>query len=65
MNKRTYYAAVEGFIHGAYRKVGDSLGQLTERQAKYLLMSGLVTTQSPKGAERAEPDPTTIGKKTR
>jgi hypothetical protein len=44
---KTYYAAVEGFIEGAYRKVGETVGQMTETQAKYLIMAGHVTDTAP------------------
>ncbi|MDQ0422291.1 hypothetical protein J2045_003339 [Peteryoungia aggregata LMG 23059] len=44
---KTYYAAVEGFIEGAYRKVGESVGKMTDDQAKYLVMAGHVTDVAP------------------
>jgi hypothetical protein len=44
---KTYYAAAEGFIDGTYRYVGDSIGQLTEAQAKYPLLAGLITDVAP------------------
>lgn len=48
---KTYYAAAEGFIEGAYRKVGDKVGTLTDRQAKYLLMDGTITAKAPEVAD--------------
>lgn len=71
MNKRTYYATVDGYINGAMRKAGEAVGKLTDRDAKYLIMSGLVTAEAPKSDKarerplRAEPSPTSLGKKTR
>lgn len=66
--KKTYYAVVDGHINGAYRKKGESCGEMTARQAKYLVMSGLVTDQKAKPVDpvkRAEPDPATLERKTR
>lgn len=71
---KKYYAAVEGYINGAYRKKGEPAGALSERQAKYLVLSGLVTDKKPdikpaaverKPAPKAEPDPATLERKTR
>jgi hypothetical protein len=66
MEKKLYYCMVEGVIDGAHRSVNDEL-QLTDREAKYLIMSGLI------GAEKKvvqvdavkEPDPATLDMKTR
>ncbi len=44
---KTYYAAVEGFIENAYRKVGEPVGQMNEDQAKYLVMAGHITDEAP------------------
>lgn len=49
MSKKTYFAQVEGMINGAHHKVNDEL-QLTEREAKYLVMGGLI------GAEKRAVD---------
>lgn len=56
MDKITYFAAVEGFIEGKYRKVGDKIG-LTEKQAKYLLLDGTLSEKDPKvkAAEKKTP----------
>lgn len=43
---KTYFAIVEGFIDTEHRKVGDRL-MLTERQAKYLLLNGLISETPP------------------
>lgn len=47
MNKTTYYAAVEGFIEGKYRKAGDKVGELSEARAKYLLLACQITENAP------------------
>lgn len=72
---KTYYAVVDGYIHGAQRARGDAVGPLTERQAKYLLMSGLVSEKPiavqpladkrKKGPTPPEPTPTTLDRLTR
>lgn len=53
MTRKTYYAEVEGFILGALRAPGDPVGELTEAEAKYLLMAGHVTDQKP-AAKKAQ-----------
>lgn len=68
--KKTYYALVDGFINGALRDKGSSCGEMTERDAKYWIMSGHITDSAPNasaGKEPAlkEPDPTLLDKKTR
>ena len=67
-DKRNYYATAEGHIAGKYRKLGDPI-PLTEREAKYLEMSGQISKTNPKDkqadGERAEPDPATLDRKTR
>lgn len=72
METKTYYALAEGDVHGKYRTVGEPIGQLTDRQAKYLVMSGAISATRPEaGDNRAEqiignePDPATLGRKTR
>ena len=42
MSKKTYFATVDGMINGAHHKANDEL-QLTDREAKYLVMAGLVS----------------------
>jgi hypothetical protein len=64
---KTYYAVVDGFIHDRERKKGAEI-RMTERQAKYLLLSGLITEDAPKKEDpikRSEPDPATLERKTR
>ncbi|MCO5730082.1 hypothetical protein [Rhizobium sp. SSA_523] len=70
MEKKVYYALFEGDINGRYRKAGDPVGELTAREAKYPLMHGLISAEKPepkgkKEAERAEPDPVNLDRKTR
>lgn len=70
MSKRIYYAAISGFINGAVRAKGDTVGPLSESEAKYLLLSKLITVENPNAkakppSRRPEPSPTTLGKKTR
>jgi hypothetical protein len=65
MSKKTYFAQVEGMINGAHHKVNDEL-PLTEREAKYLVMGGLVATEKKVvKTERAEPSPVDLDMKTR
>ena len=55
MEKKTYYALAEGDINGMYRKAGDPVGDLTDREAKYLAMHGVVSATKPgEKNERAE-----------
>lgn len=67
MSKKLYFVQVEGMIDGAHRVVNDELN-LTDREAKYLVMSGLVATEK-KGAKgeapAEEPDAASLGMKTR
>lgn len=66
--KKTYYAVIDGYINGAYRKKGEPCGEMTERQVKYLVMSGLVTDKKAKPVDllkRTEPEPATLDRKTR
>lgn len=49
---KMYYAAAEGFIEGSYRKVGDPIGRMTARQAKYLLLDGTITDKAPEPAKK-------------
>ena len=44
--KKTYYAALPGWIDGELRKTGAKV-KLTEDQAKYLLLSGQITEDAP------------------
>lgn len=65
--KKIYYAQVEGIIDGAHRSVNDELN-LTDREAKYLVMSGLVATEKKVlkvETPSAEPSPATLDMKTR
>lgn len=66
--KKTYYAVAEGHINGAFRKKGESCGEMTKEQAKYLLLSGLVRETpkaEPKAMPKMEPDPVNLDRKTR
>ena len=66
--KKTYYTTVAGHILGAHREKGEACGELSNRQAKYLVMSGLITDVAPKQTERPakpEPDAATLERKTR
>ena len=65
MGKKSYVVKAEGFIAGAHRSKGDRL-QLTEREAKYLVLSGLVSeTHAKTEAPKQEPSPAALDKKTR
>lgn len=64
--KKTYYALVEGFIEGTYRKVNARI-DLTEAEAEYPLRAGQIGETSPaeaakqakaKAKERAASTPT-------
>ncbi|EUB97304.1 hypothetical protein PMI07_000880 [Rhizobium sp. CF080] len=66
--KTTYFATAEGHILGSWRNAGDSVGELTEREAKYLEMHGTIarTKLETKGKPPAlEPDAAVIERKTR
>lgn len=47
---KKYFALVEGFILGAYRKVGEPVGELSDLEAKYPLLSGQIGTSAPKAS---------------
>lgn len=54
-SKKTYVVNAEGFIAGAHRAKGARI-QLTDREAKYLVLSGLVGEASVKAeSPKAEP----------
>jgi hypothetical protein len=68
--EKFYYAAVDGYLFGAQRQKGDPIGQLTAAQAKYDELGGRITDVNPAimtepEPPRAEPDPATLGRKTR
>lgn len=66
-SKKTYVAQADGFLHGEHRKKRSKL-ELTDREAKYLLLSGLVKADEPEQVEapkKEEPDPATLERKTR
>ena len=44
---KTYYALVDAFINGNFRKAGDCLGELTDRQAKYMVLAGMISDEAP------------------
>lgn len=70
--KRIYYAKVEGYILGKHRRQGEVVGPLSEREARYAELAGLIS-QSPLEREaaekparkRQEPDPAALDRKTR
>lgn len=65
MGKKTYVVNAEGFIAGAHRKKGARI-QLTEREAKYFVLSGLLSDpQAKAAAPKQEPSPVALDKKTR
>lgn len=66
-SKKTYIAQADGFLHGEHRKKKSKL-ELTDREAKYLVLSGLVKLEEPEPVEppkKEEPDPATLERKTR
>jgi hypothetical protein len=68
MEKTIYYAAAEGHILGSWRKAGDPVGELTDREAKYLEMHGTISKTKPETRRKPpapEPDPAVIERKTR
>lgn len=50
---REYFAAKSGFICGAFRNVGDSVGEMTDAQAKYHLLGGDISEELPATREAA------------
>ncbi|MDR6954126.1 hypothetical protein J2X65_003494 [Ancylobacter sp. 3268] len=68
--RKYYYAQVDGFIAGAMRKKGDPVGPLTEREAKYPELAGLLGQDPPvvgavESPPKPEPDPAMLERKTR
>jgi len=49
MQKRDYKVMTDAWVGGVYRKEGDKI-QLTEAEAKYLVLSGVLTLDKPKTA---------------
>jgi len=47
METNTFYATFEGEIAGSWRKVGAPI-QMTEEQAKYMLLAGNISRTPPK-----------------
>ena len=68
MSKTLYYAQVEGTIDGMHRSINDPLN-LTAREAKYLIMSGLIATEKKVIVKEfpasTEPSSATLDMKTR
>lgn len=65
MAKKTYVVNADGFIAGAHRTKNSHI-DLTEREAKYFLLSGLIGEKKAKpAAPKEEPSPTALDKKTR
>ena len=64
--KKKYVTLAEGFIHGEHRKKSVEL-ELTDREAKYLVLSGLVEPAEDKKEKppKEEPYPATLDRKTR
>lgn len=54
MQTKPYFALVEGFINGSYRKVGESVGELSEIEAKYLVLGGQISATAPAPKASAE-----------
>ncbi|THK38654.1 hypothetical protein EHS39_09105 [Ensifer sp. MPMI2T] len=44
---KAYYSRVTGFVNNVHRNVGDPVGILSEQEAKYLVMAGLITDEPP------------------
>lgn len=67
MEKKPYFFTETGMIDGAYREVNEPVS-LTDRQAKYLLMAGLISTERvvvQKAPPKAEPSPVDLDMKVR
>lgn len=47
MSKKTYYSLVTGFVNNVHRKEGEPVGQLTDAEAKYLVMAGQISDEPP------------------
>lgn len=47
MTKKMHYAAVEGFLFGKYREIGEPVGMLTDDEAKYPVQMGQITEAAP------------------
>lgn len=47
MTKKMHYAAVEGFLFGKYRKIGEPVGMLTADEAKYPAQMGQISETAP------------------
>lgn len=62
MNTKAYYAADEGFILGKHRKVGEPVGNLTDREAKYLVLAGQISDKAPEPEAPAADAPKRSGK---
>ena len=67
---KIYYATADGYFAGAHRKKGDAVGPITDRQAHYPVLAGLLSTTPPAEQEKDPPrtreaDPATLGRKTR
>lgn len=64
--KKKYVTLVEGFVHGEHRKKNAEL-ELTDREAKYLVLNGHVEAAEEKKEKppKEEPDPATMDRKTR
>ncbi|CCF19163.1 protein of unknown function [Pseudorhizobium banfieldiae] len=66
--KKSYVANVTGWINGAHRIKGRSVGELTDDEAKYLVQSGQIiekeAAEKAKAERKAEPDPATLDMKT-
>ncbi|WP_421983347.1 hypothetical protein [Roseibium sp.] len=52
---KTYYALQEGVIDGTYRHAGEPVGEYTAKQAKYLEMANLISSEPPKTERTAQP----------
>lgn len=47
MTKKMHYAAVEGFLFGKYREIGEPVGMLTADEAKYPVQMGQISETAP------------------
>jgi hypothetical protein len=52
---KTYYAVQEGVIDGTYRLAGEPVGEYSAKQAKYLEMANLISSEPPKAERTARP----------